>query len=159
MLVSLFSCSISYTVNGSPINYDIIKTIRVQDFQNQAQLVYPPLTQVFNQQLKTRFIEQTRLRTVSNNPDIELAGEITGYDVVGTAVKEDAYASQTRLIITVKVRYTNNKQPEKSFTDQTFSASQEFPSSQSLDEVQNSLIQLIVKDLVDMIYNGTVGDW
>ena len=154
----LFSCSVSYKFDGGSIDYNLIKTVQLREFQNQAPLVYPLLTQMFNQQLRNRFVEQTRLREVSNSGDLYFEGEITGYDVVGMAVKEDAFASMTRLSITVKVRYTNNKKPEESI-DQSFQAFREFSSSRSLDEVQDNLIREIVGDLVDEIYNATLGNW
>jgi hypothetical protein len=152
------SCSFTYSFQGGKLNYDIVKTIVIQDFPNRAPLVYPPLSQVFDQSLRNRFIEQTRLVPVSNNGDIEIEGEITNYDVQGTAVKEDAYASQTRLTISVRLRYTNNKEPD-SDVDQTFSAFREYPSERSLDEVQDGLIREIVDELIDMIYNATVANW
>lgn len=158
VLLCLLSCSISYKFDGGSIDYNLVKTVMIRDFQNQASLVYPPLTQTFNSQLRSRIIDQTRLREVSNNADLQFEGEITGYDVAGMAVKEDAYASMTRLTITVKVRYTNNKKPEESI-DQNFQSFQEFSSSRSLDEVQDQLIRDIVTDLVDQIYNATLGNW
>ncbi|MCC8146678.1 MAG: LPS assembly lipoprotein LptE [Bacteroidales bacterium] len=153
------SCSLSYSFQGGNINYDLVKTITIQDFPNRAPLVYPSLSQTFDQALRNRFIEQTRLVAVPNNGDIEIEGEITGYDIQGMAVKEDAFASRARLTITVKVRYTNNKEPE-SDVDQSFSASREFDSGQTLDPgVQENLNREIVDELIDMIYNATVANW
>ena len=47
--------------------------------------------------------------------DLDLEGEITGYDLTPMAVKEDAYASQTKLTITIRVRYSNRVNPEEDF--------------------------------------------
>jgi hypothetical protein len=155
----LFSaCSFSLSFQGGKLNYDVVKTIVIRDFPNRAPLVYPMLAQIFDQSLRNRFIEQTRLTPVSNNGDIEIDGEITNYDIQGTAVKEDAYASQTKLTISVRVRYVNNKEAN-SDVDQTFSAFREYPSSSSLDEVQDKLAREIVDELIDMIYNATVANW
>jgi hypothetical protein len=158
ILFYLFSCSFSYKFEGGTINYDITKTIHIQDFPNRAPLVYPPLTQIFDQRLRDRYIEQTRLTPVSNNADIEISGEITQYGIQGLAVKEDAYSSQTRLTIAVRVQYVNNKEPDQSI-DQTFSAFREYPSDTGLDAVQDELCRQICEDLVDMIYNATVANW
>jgi hypothetical protein len=140
------------------LNYDVVKTITIQDFPNRAALVYPPLAPAFDQALRNRFIEQTRLMPVDNNGDIEIEGEITGYDVQGTAVKDDAYASRTKLTVTIRVRYTNHKE-EGSDVEQTFSAFREYDATRSLDEVQDGLIREIVDELIDMIYNATVANW
>lgn len=87
-----------------------------------------------------------------------MEGEITGYNLTPQAVTEDAYASKTRLTITVRLKYTNNKQENKD-VDQTFSAYRDFDSSQMLTEVQDQLCQEISKELVQLIFNATLGDW
>jgi hypothetical protein len=152
------SCSFTYSFQGGKVNYNIIKTITIHDFPNRAPLVNPLLSTTFDQALRDRFIEQTRLSPVPNNGDIEIEGEITNYDIQGTAVKEDSYASQTRLTISVRVRYTNNKEAN-SDVDQTFSASREYSNELVLDEVQDRLCREIVTELIDMIYNATVANW
>jgi hypothetical protein len=152
------SCSVSYSFQGGKLNYDLVKTITIHDFPNRAPLVYPQLSQIFDQALRNRFIEQTRLFPVSNNGDIEIEGEIITYDIQGEAVKEDAYASQTRLTISVRLKYTNNKEAN-SDVDQTFTAYDTFSSTRSLDEVQDELVRKIVDELIDMIYNATVANW
>ncbi|MDR1371359.1 MAG: LPS assembly lipoprotein LptE [Dysgonamonadaceae bacterium] len=153
----LVSCSISYSFKGGKIDENI-KTVKITDFLNQAQLVYPSLTQAFNRELRSRMIEQTSLKETSNNADLEFEGEITDYRVDGTAVREDGYASMAKLTVTIKVRYTNNVKPEDSI-DQSFSSFEEFSATRTLDEVQDGLITKIVANLVDMIYNETVGNW
>jgi hypothetical protein len=158
LLLFLQACSFSYSFQGGKLNYDIVKTITIKDFPNRAPLVYPPLSQSFDQALRSRYIEQTRLVPVSNNGDIEIEGEITNYDVQGMAVKEDAYASRTRLTITVRVKYVNHKELN-SDVDQSFSASREFDAARSIDEVQDALIREIVDELIDQIYNATVANW
>ena len=90
--------------------------------------------------------------------DLELEGEITGYNLTPQAVTEDAYASKTRLTITVRVKYTDTKQEGKDVS-QTFSAYRDFDSSQMLNDVQEQLCQEISKELVDLIFNATLGNW
>jgi len=156
-LLFLTSCSISYKFEGGSVNYDLTKTIRISDFPNRTPF-YSPLASMFNLALRKRFIEQTRLKEKSANADIELEGEITNFEVAGMAVKSDSYASQTRLTITVHLQYVNNKEAGKDI-DQSFSAFQEFPSTQSLDAVQDGLVKKIIDELVDMIYNSTIANW
>ena len=98
------------------------------------------------------------MRTVDGASDLQLEGEITGYNLTPQAVTEDAYASQTRLTITVRVKYTDNKQEGKD-VDQTFSAYRDFSSSEMLTDVQDELCSQISKELVDLIFNATLGDW
>jgi len=157
-LLIINSCSISYKFNGASVDYNLVKTISVQDFPNYAKLVYPTLSATFSDALRNKFIRQTRLKMVNNNADLEIEGEITGYDVKGLAVKPDAYASMTELSVTVKVRYTNNKRPSDDL-EQSFTSSQPFSNTQTLDQVQDELIPQIIDDLVDQIFNTTLGNW
>ena len=153
------ACSISYTFNGAILDYSIYKTISVSNFPIRAALVYAPLQQVFENKLQDLITRQTRLSIVdSSNTDLRLEGEITGYALSPQAVNEDAYASQTRLTITVRVKYTDHKNPNNS-VDQSFSAFRDFDSSQMLTSVQDELCEEITDELVMLIFNATAGNW
>jgi hypothetical protein len=152
------SCSISYKFNGASIDYSKVSSISIKDFPNMAPLVYAPLSQKFTEELKDKYTRQTKLRILRENGDLDLEGEITNYILTPQAVKEDAYASQTRLSITVRVRYTNNTNPNEDF-EQTFSAYQDFSNDQTIEQVQDELSLLIIKEIVDQIFNQTVANW
>ncbi|MDE5903171.1 MAG: hypothetical protein K2O78_02210 [Muribaculaceae bacterium] len=154
----LSSCRISYKLNGSAINYDLYKTIHVSEFPIRAALVYPPLQQEFQNQLMDAITRQTRLQIIDGNADAEITGEITGYALSPQAVGEDAYATETRLTITVHVKYTDNINPANN-VDQSFSAYRQFSSSLLLIDVQDELCQEICDELVDLIFNATLGNW
>ena len=158
LLIILTSCTISYKFNGAAIDYNTTKTISVAEFPIRAALVYPPLGPAFNEALKDIYTRQTRLSMVKTGGDLQVEGEITGYDLSPQAVTEDAYASQTRLTISVKVKYTNTKNPNLN-VDQTFRAYRDFSSSQMLTQVQDELISQIVDELAELIFNATVGSW
>lgn len=158
VLFFLEACSISYTLNGASIDYSKVKTITIRDFPNQAPLVYPPLAQNFTEGLKDKYIRQTRLQIVQDNGDLFLEGEIIGYDLMQLAVKEDAYASETQLTITIRVRYRNQTSPEDDF-EQTFSANRPFDNSRMLQDVQDGLCEEIIAEIADQIYNATVANW
>lgn len=151
-------CHVSYKFNGAAIDYNVYKTIHVGQFPIRAALVYPPLQQTFENELLDYITRNTRLQTVDGPSDLQLEGEITGYSLSPQAVTADAYASQTRLTIQVRVRYTDNKGEGKDI-DQTFSAYRDFDSSLMLADVQDDLCQQISKELVDLIFNATLGDW
>lgn len=157
-LIILASCTISYKFNGAAIDYNTTKSISVAEFPIRAALVYPPLGPAFNEALKDIYTRQTRLNMVKTGGDLQVEGEITGYDLSPQAVTEDAYASQTRLTISVKVRYTNTKNPSLNI-DQTFRAYRDFSSNQMLTQVQDQLITEIVAELAELIFNATVGSW
>ncbi len=154
----LSSCRISYKLNGAALDYNIYHTVHVAEFPIRAALVYPPLQQTFENQLLDYIARNTRLQVVEGASDLQFEGEITGYNLSPQAVAEDGYASQTRLSISVRVKYTDNKQEGKD-VDQTFSAYRDFDSSEMLTDVQDQLCEEITKDLVDLIFNATLGNW
>lgn len=152
------SCRISYKFNGAALDYNIYKTVHVGEFPIRAALVYAPLQQTFENELLDYITRNTRLRTVDGASDLEIEGEITGYSLTPQAVTEDAYASRTRLTITVRVKYTDTKN-DKNDVDQTFSAYRDFDASQMLMDVQDELCTQISKELVELIFNATLGNW
>lgn len=158
LLLAATACRISIKMNGSALDYTVYKTVRVSEFPIRAALVYPPLQQMFENQLLDYISKNTRLQTVDGSSDLELEGEITGYNLTPQAVTENAYASMTRLTITVRLKYIDNKSENKDI-DQTFSAFRDFDSSQMLTDVQDQLCEEICKELVELIFNATLGDW
>ena len=124
-----------------------------------APTVYAPLSQQFTEALKDKYTKQTKLQILREGGDYELEGEITGYTFTPMAVREDAFASQTRLTITVRVRFANNSNPEQDLLERTFSAYQEFGNENLIDQVQDQLSELIIKEIVDLIFNETVAGW
>ena len=157
-LLMATACSISYKFNGASIDYTKVKTIMISDFTNQASYVNPTFAPEFTEELKDIYIRQTRLEQVTSNGDLALEGEVTGYDFTPMAVKEDALASQTRLTITVRVRYMNNTNPDEDF-EQSFSAYREFDSNLMVQQVESSLCAEIIEEIVDQVYNATVANW
>lgn len=159
MLMALLnSCSISYKFNGASIDYDLTKSLQLEHFVNQAPLVYPPLEPRFNEALRDMFTRNTRLQMVKQNGDLEIEGEIVGYDLTPLAVQEDAFASETRLTMTVRMRYRNNK-VEGQDKEETISASRNFPSSVMIDQVQDRLVKEMTEEIIDKIFNSTMANW
>ena len=58
----------------------------------------------------------------------------------------------------MRVKYTDNKEEGKDI-DQSFSAYRDFPSTEMLTDVQDQLCDEISKELVDLIFNATLGNW
>ncbi|MDR0824274.1 MAG: LPS assembly lipoprotein LptE [Prevotella sp.] len=158
LAIVITACTVSYKFNGSNINYTETPTLEIRDFQNQAPLVYPPLTQVFNEHMKDVFIRGTKLQLTSIAPSMEIEGEIVRYDLTPLAVQENNLASQTRLTMAVKFRFRNNVRPEED-KDETVSAYRDFSSSLMLTDVQDGLIDELTKEIVDQIFNSTMSNW
>lgn len=158
LCIVVASCSISYKFNGSSINYDKIKSITIEDFPNRASYVYGPMAPAFNNKLSDVYAQQTKLRQVKRGGDLVLSGEIVSYDQLNKSVSADGYSAQTQLRMTVNVHFTNNTNHAEDFERQ-FSATREYDSSQQLTAVQDELMNQMVKDIVEQIFNATVANW
>lgn len=152
------SCSIDYKLNGASIDYSKTKTITIKDFNYLAPLVNPSFAPTFNESLRDIYNRQTRLKAVTNNGDIQVEGEITGYDLTPMSIQANALAAETRLTVTIKVRYSNKANPQKNF-EKEYTAFQNFSSSKTINEVENDLCKMIIDELCETIYNQTVADW
>ncbi len=143
----------------SSIDYNLVKTMQIVDFQNHADYVYGPLATTLNDQMKDLFMRQTRLSLVNNGGDIVIDGEITGYNQFNEAIDASGYSSKVRLTLTGKVSYPNNTNHEEDFENRTFTAFQTYDATQLLTTVQDQLIAVMVKDISEQIFNSTVANW
>lgn len=151
------SCKVSYSFTGATINPEI-KTFSVQYFDNRAPLVQPQLSQIFTDALREKIQGQTSLNLVSGYGDIDFSGEIRNYETRPQAITADETAALNRLTITVRVKFTNEIESDKSF-DTNFSRFQDYSSEQDLSSVEDELIKLIVEDLMEDIYNKAFVNW
>ena len=95
---------------------------------------------------------------MKRNGDLKIEGEITRYEQRNKSVSAEGYSAQTELSITVNVRFTNNVNHDEDF-EQQFTAQSSYPTTQSLNSVQEELVTQMVKDICDQIFNATVANW
>lgn len=158
LFLGLSSCLVSYKFNGSSIDYTKIKTITIGEFPNQAALVLPSLSSEFTEALNDEFSQKTRLSFVSRNGDLQIEGAIVDYAVISMAVGASGQSMDTKLQMSVSVKFTNRVNPAESFEDR-FSASQVFSNTSTINQVQDELNKLIIEDIVNQIFNRTVANW
>ena len=156
LLVS--ACSISYSFNGASIDYTETKTIQIDNFPIRSAYVWAPMQSIFQNRITEIYTNQTKLRQVKKNGDLQLAGEITGFDQYNKGISSDGYSSLVQLKLTVNVRFVNNKKHTDDFERQ-FSATSEYDASQQLTAVQEELVTQMVRDITDQIFNATVANW
>lgn len=152
------ACSISYKFNGASIDYSKTKTIQIVDFPIRASYVWGPMGPIFNNKLKDQFASHTKLIQVKRNGDLKIEGEITQYNQRNKSVSSEGYSAQTELSITVNVRFTNNVNHSEDFERQ-FTATSTYETTQSLASVQEELVNQMVEELADQIFNATVANW
>lgn len=155
-LTTLLSCS--YSLNSAAIDYNKIQTITIDDFPSYAALASPMLSQKFTEDLKNTFASQTRLTFVKNNGDVQFKGKIVGYKTSPIAIGQNETAAQTRLTITVQVKYTNTKDESQNF-EQNFSQYADYDNSKNFSSIEDDLIDEIDKKLTQDIFNKAFSNW
>ena len=113
---------------------------------------------IFQNKLTDLYASQTKLRQVKKGGDLQLSGEITGFDQYNKSISAEGYSSQVQLKMTVNVRFTNNVNHDEDFERQ-FSATADYDSSLQLINVQEELVTQMVKDIAEQIFNATVANW
>lgn len=158
LVLLLTACTVSYRFNGASIDYTETKTIQIDNFPIRSAYVWAPMQSIFQNRLTEIYTNQTKLRQVKKNGDLQLAGEIVAFDQFNKGISSDGYSSQIQLKMTVNVRFVNNKKHTDDFERQ-FSATSEYDASQQLNAVQEELVTQMVKDITDQIFNATVANW
>ncbi|MCB2197192.1 MAG: hypothetical protein KQH79_15130 [Bacteroidetes bacterium] len=151
------ACTVSYTLSGASIAPEV-KTVSVQHFVNRAPLGLANLEQYFTDELKDKFKSQTSLTVVNDVGDLDFEGEITRYFTKPMAITGDETAAQNRLTIEVRVKFTNEVEPEYNF-DTKFSQYADYSSDFDLSAVEQELVEEIVEKLIEDIFNKSVVNW
>ena len=148
---------VNYSFSGVNISPDI-KTVSVQYFPNRAPVVQAQLSQLFTDELVDKIQSNTSLELVPAGGDVSFSGEIRNYETRPTAITGNEKAARNRLTISIRVVYTNVLDPEQDF-DSTFSRYEEYDSSQNLADVEQELIDLIVENILEDIFNKAFVNW
>ena len=157
-LMCLTACSVSYKFNGASIDYSKVHTIQIAEFPIRSAYVWGPMGPMFNYKLKDVFANHTRLELVKRNGDLKIEGEITQYQQRNKSVSSEGYSAQTELSITVNVRFVNSTNRNENFEKQ-FTATASYDTTKSLNAVQEELVEQMIKDLTEQIFNATVANW
>ncbi|MBR5850611.1 MAG: LptE family protein [Alistipes sp.] len=157
LLLSSCGVMIKYSLSGASIP-PAAQTFSVAYFPNNATMVSPILSTTLTEALVDMFSRRTRLQQVEDGGDFAFEGEITNYTSVTASVSSDDYALLNRLTITVTVRFTNAIDETKSWS-KSFSAYEDYDSTQLLTEVEGTLIPDIVDKLVTDIFMASASDW
>ena len=155
---ALTACSISYKFSGTSIDYTKTKSISLDKFPIRANYVWSPMESMFYNTISDAYAQKTKLKVLKRDGDLQLAGEIVEYSQTNKSVGSDGYSTQVQLKMVVNVRFVNTKKHEEDF-EQRFSATAEYDSSKQLAAVQEELVQEMIDDIVDQIFNATVAIW
>lgn len=154
----LFSaCGVKYSFTGADIPAEA-ETFSVQTFDIRAAQGAPNLELLITESLKDLLLSQTRLDLATKRGDLQYEGVITNYQIGNAAVSGDEITTRNRLTITVQVKYVNTFEKEKNF-ERSFSAFADYESTQSFSAVEDQLVADINEQLIQDIFNASVGAW
>lgn len=154
--VSLSSCRINYSFTGANLAPQI-KTYSVYYFPNRSGL-NPTLSQLFTEELRNKLDRQSPLQEITEEGDLVFEGFIESYDVKPMAIQQGDIAAQNRLTITVRIKYTNSFDTSQSF-ERAFSGYEDFNSSMSLRDAEDSVVPTIVEKILEDLFNATIASW
>ncbi|MDF1570876.1 MAG: LptE family protein [Bacteroidales bacterium] len=149
--------SINYSFSGVNISPKI-QTVTIEYFPNRAPVVQAQLSQLFTDALVDKIQSNTSLEQVPAGGDLVFSGEIRNYETKPTAITGNETAARNRLTISIRVVYTNNIEPDASF-DSSFSRYEDYDSGQNLADVEEELIELIIENILEDIFNKAFVNW
>ena len=165
LLCTLSGCGLHYSLSGAATN---AKTIVVDQFFNNTDLGPANLAQDFTNRVKDYFQQNSSLRVVQENGELQIDGVITEYRLTPVAPTATVGASPnlatnsaalTRLTIVVKVNYVDTTDPKNSFKEKSFSFYQDFDNALNFTTLQEDLQKKIFDQILIDIFNGTVANW
>jgi hypothetical protein len=159
--MTFMGCGI-YSFNPKGTLDPEIKSVNVHIIENQAQYVNPQLLPNLTDRVKQKITRQTKLsQTNRDDADLDIRGSITEYSTITTGVSSangQSQASVNRLTVSVRMTITNQLKKEDP-KDVTVSRSFDFPANQSLNQAEAQLLDEMVRNLSDEIFNRIFSDW
>jgi hypothetical protein len=136
---------------------DSIKTIRINFIENRAPYVNPQLSPTLTERIRQKINNQTRLsQTNEENAHFDVTGEIRDYSVTTTGISNQR-SETNRLTVSVHIVINNQLSDQKQEFDVTRNF--EFQSSLSLQQAENRLLDEMVRNLTDDIFNRMFSNW
>ena len=134
-----------------------VKTVKIGFFQNKASYVNPQLAPQLTDKLQQKITNLTKLsRTNSDDAHYQIDGTITGYNVSTTAVTANQAASN-RLNVTVHLILKNTLDNKTEEYD--ISRGFDFPANLSLQQAEAQLLDDMLRNLTDEIFNRIFSNW
>jgi hypothetical protein len=146
-----------YSFSGASIP-PAAKTMTILQFENTAPVIAPTLSQALSDRMRGKFLAETGLQLIEAEGDLVFEGNIQEYQVAPAAVSGAEQTTINRLTIGVKVIYSSKIDPDLDW-ETTFRRYADFPANADLSSVEDQLIQEIVGQLVDDIFNKAFVNW
>lgn len=149
------SCGV-YTFKDVSIPPEI-KTYKVNFIENRASYKNPQLSARLTDQLQQKIANQTRLTSVSNDDaNYIISGYISTYAVTTAGISQEQ-AATNRLTVGVHIDLLNTLDNKK--TPYDISRSYDFSAGLTLSQAEGRLLEDIVKNMSDEIFNKIFSNW
>jgi hypothetical protein len=133
------------------------KTIKVAPFINQSRYVNPQLTPRLTDAFLQKITRQTRLtRTNNDDAHYQVSGYISQYDVT-TAGVSSQQAATNRLTVGVHITVLNTLDNKTDEYD--VSRNFDFAATLTLPQAESQLLDDIVRNMSDEIFNRIFSNW
>jgi hypothetical protein len=157
IMLVLTGCGI-YTLNDVSIDYTKVKTIKVFFIENKASYVNPQISPKLYDKLLQKITNSTKLtRTNNDDAHYQVTATITGYNPSQTVGISAQQATTNRLTVTVHV--VLKKTLENKTEDFDISRSADFSANLSLQQAEGQLLDEMVRNLTDEIFNHIFSNW
>jgi hypothetical protein len=156
-LLSGCGCKARYDLKGINIPPDV-QNISIQYFTNEASYVNPTLSQRFTEQLKDKFLRETKLTVIASEGDYKLSGTIIDYKTEPVATNSNTGATKNRFTMTVKTVFECPKHKDMNFTE-NITRFQEFDATQNFQALEASLSDEVNKQIIQEIFNKVALRW
>ena len=136
---------------------DSIKTVRVNFIENRARYVNPQLSPQLTDRLRQKILNQTRLTQTNNdNAHMDISAEVREYTVSTSGISE----RQTQMNrLTVGVHMTVNNRLSNTTEEYDVSRSFEFNANLSLQAAESQLLDEMIRNLTDDMFNRMFSNW
>ncbi|QBZ96695.1 LptE family protein [Flavobacterium sangjuense] len=156
LAVSINSCSVYNFTGAKPVDG---KTFQVNYFQNNADLIEPGIERRFTIRLQEIIQNQTNLDLTNSNGDLLYEGEIVEYRITPMQATASQTAAQSRLTISVNVRFSNKNKEADNF-ERRFSFYRDYEgSSLPTGSVLNDYIDEIFERITQDVFNESLAKW
>ena len=156
-LAGCWPSSVSFKDEGSmPEEWKSFSVEMIENSAPNCPLSYGPQ---ITERLKDAVQNNTRLvLNTDNGGEIEISGNIAGYNVAPIAIQQDDNASQNRLTIRINFQININE-PESETMPLSVSRFADFESNVNLASVENQLIEEINDQIAQDVINKLLSNW
>ena len=164
LLCNLGSCSV-YKFTDASVDPKY-KTIKINLIENRAPYTNVQLSPTLTDRLRQKIVNQTKLSQTNNdNANLDIKGEIRDYSVTTSGITSSGNGNQrqasiNRLTVSVHIILTDQLDPAKA-TPLEFDVSRsfDFSANLSLQAAESQLLDEMVRNLTDDIFNRLFSSW